>query len=226
MANSGASDLTGCTIALPSEAPAGLTISFQTTNPNTNAITGTPNTPVTINANSLQTFILSFKSTTPVTATGLQLNYSCSGAQPVVPITGVNTLDLLFSATPIADVIALAVVPTENGILDVKGGVGAFAVATDNAGAAGTIIASVNTGGASLPLSAFICQTASNGQCMAAPSSSVTVADTAGATPTFSVFVDTTGTIALNPATSRVFVNFADSNGVSHGSTSVAVDTN
>jgi hypothetical protein len=225
-ANGGASSLTGCAISLPSASPAGLSIGYQTTNPSTNAITGTPNTPVTIAAKAFQTFVLSFNSSQVIPATTVPLVFSCSGAAPVTSITGVNTVDLLFSATPIADVIALAATASNDGILHLANNSGAFAVASDNAGAASTIIASADTGGASLPLSVFICQTTAAGACMAAPAASVTVSDTAGGTPTFSVFADSTGAIPLNAATSRIFVRFKDSSGASHGSTSVAVTTN
>jgi hypothetical protein len=91
----------------------------------------------------------------------------------------------------------------------------------------GTVITiSADTGGVDLPITISLCETApSTGQCFAAPSSTVAMHDAAGATPTFSVFVTDTGRIALNPAKSRIFVRFLDSNGLSHGSASVAVET-
>jgi len=45
----------------------------------------------------------------------------------------------------------------------------------------------------------------------------------AGAAPTFSVFVQATAPIALDPANARIFVRFKDAAGGLHGSTSVAV---
>ncbi|MEI9984379.1 MAG: hypothetical protein WDN69_14910 [Aliidongia sp.] len=47
----------------------------------------------------------------------------------------------------------------------------------------------------------------------------------AGATPTFSVFLQASGAIPLDPASARVFVRFKDADGALHGSTSVAVAT-
>ena len=41
----------------------------------------------------------------------------------------------------------------------------------------------------------------------------------------FSVFLQASGPIALDPASSRIFVRFKDSSGGLHGSTSVAVET-
>jgi hypothetical protein len=78
-----------------------------------------------------------------------------------------------------------------------------------------------------LPLATFICQThPDNGQCLAAPTASVTLNYAAGASPTFSIFLQSSGAIAFAPATSRVFVRFEDNSGALHGSTSVAVETN
>ena len=50
------------------------------------------------------------------------------------------------------------------------------------------------------------------------------MSDPAGAAPTFSVFLEATGTIPFAPAASRAFVRFKDPAGGLHGSTSVAVE--
>jgi hypothetical protein len=226
--NSGTAALTGCQIALPVTAPSGLTLSYQTTNPTTNALTGTPNTPATIAGNNtVQTFLLAFQGTTPFVATNLALDYDCLGAAPASVTAGLDTIDLTLSTTPIADIIALAATISNNGIADIPtGGTGAFAVASTNVGVTGMIIASVDTGAASLPLTATICQSnPSTGQCLAAPAPSVTLNYTSGSTPTFSVFLNASAPIALNPAGSRAFVRFKDSTGAIHGSTSVAVQS-
>jgi hypothetical protein len=231
MLNGGSSTVSGCDVALPASAPAGLTIAYQTTDPTTNALTGTPNTPVSINGNSgIQTFLLSFTSSSAITADDLALDFGCSGSMPVTTIPGVNTVDLLFSSTPIPDIIALAATASGNGIVTVPqstNGASAFAVASDNAGAAGNLTVSTDTGSATLPLSINLCQTdPTSGACMAAPTPTVTISDAAGATPTFSIFITASAPISLDPANSRIFLRFMDSSGTSHGSTSVAVDTN
>jgi len=231
MLNGGSSSVSGCDVALPASAPAGLSIAYQTTDPTTNALTGTPNTPVSIAGNNgAQSFLLSFASSSAVTAQGLALDFGCSGSMPVTTIPGVNTVDLLFSSTPIPDIIALAATASGNGIVTVPqstNGASAFAVASDNAGAAGSLTVSTDTGSATLPLSINLCQTdPSTGACMAAPTPTVTISDAAGATPTFSIFITASAPISLDPANSRIFLRFMDSGGVSHGSTSVAVDTN
>ena len=126
------------------------------------------------------------------------------------------------------DVIALAA-STTPGIVELplaSGGAGAFAVATINVGAPGTLTVSVDTGSAQLPLATAICQTNSTtGQCLAPPSATVSANFTANGTPTFAIFATATGQIPFAPGSSRIFVRFKDGNGVSHGSTSEAVET-
>jgi hypothetical protein len=230
MVNAGPSPLLGCEVALPAAAPAGLSLTYQTTDPTTNAPIGTPNVPVTIPAGGTANFVLSFKAGTALSAPQLALNFDCNGVAPVPSISGVNTVDLLFSATPIADVIAIAATATGNAIVEVpqsSSGTGAFAIATANVGSTDTITVGTDTGAATLPLTATICQTnPASGVCLAAPAPTVTLTDTAGTTPTFSVFVNAAASIPLDAARSRLFVRFKDANGVSHGATSVAVETN
>jgi hypothetical protein len=226
MLNTGAVPLSDCQINLPGAD--GLVLDYQTTDPTTNAVTGQPDAPVTIAGNNgSQSFVLSFQSANALTVQALPLVFNCAGVAPAPVITGVDTVDLTFSSTPIADIIALAAVATNNGIVEVpQGGAGAFAVATDNAGATDTLNVEADTGAATLPLSLSLCQTnPSTGQCLAPPAASVPVTITAGATPTFSVFVSASGPVPFAPGTSRIFVRFLDGSGTSHGATSVAVET-
>jgi hypothetical protein len=227
--NTGATALSNCAVALPPDVPAGLSLAFQTTNPATNTLTGAANTPVTIAGNDgLQSFLITFQGTSAFDATGLALIFGCVGTNPATIVTGVDTIDLAFSTTPIADVVALAATATNNGIVELPpNGAGAFAVASSNVGATATLTVSVDTGAAILPVAPSICQTnPANGQCLAAPSPSVTLTDAAGAVPTFSIFLTAEGTIPFAPASSRIFVRFKDASGTLHGSTSVAVETN
>ncbi len=139
----------------------------------------------------------------------------------------VNTIDLTFSTTPIADIIALAATPSGDGILTVpQDGSAAFAVAIDNAGSGDDLTAVIDTGAASLPVALALCETdPATGQCLSPPSASLPLTLAAGATSTLSVFATASGQIPFAPATSRVFVHFLDGQGNSHGSTSVAVQT-
>jgi hypothetical protein len=228
MINTSATALDDCAIGLPASAPAGLTLTYQTTNPATNSLTGSPNTPVTIASNDgVQSFLLAFQGSAPFSAPGMPIAFTCSGSAPAAIVVGVDTVDLTVSSTPVADIIALVATPSNNGIIEVpNGGVAAFAVASINVGVMATITASVDTGDADLPVAVNICESnPSNGQCLAPPASSVTLSDGGGAAPTFSVFLQSSGPIAFAPASSRIFVRFKDTSGGLHGSTSVAIET-
>ena len=147
---------------------------------------------------------------------------------PASIIPGLNTLLFSASNTPVPDIVALAATTSNDGILNIPGanGAGAFAVATVNVGASGSITASADTGGASIPVNIFICQTnPGTGACLAAPGTSVTTTINANATPTFGIFVQGNGNVPFDPAGNRIFVRFKDGGNVTRGSTSVAVRT-
>ena len=223
--NTGSTALSGCGVTLPSTAPSGLSLSFQTTDPSTNDVTGTPNQTVDIAAGGAQTFVLTFQSSADVSAPGLAPVFACTDTTAAPVTTGVDTVDLTFSSTPIADVIALAATATDDGTVHIANGNGAFAVATINDGAAADLTAEVDFGSATPPAAAELCQTDASGACQGTAAASVPVSIAAGGTPTFSVFVGASSSIAFDPSTTRVFVRFVDSSGVSHGSTSVALTT-
>jgi hypothetical protein len=200
---------------------------YQTTNPQTNALAGTANTPVDIPAGASQTYVFAYTPTAAFSPNDTQLAFGCTDANPAPVISGVNTILLSGSSTPVPDIVALAA-SADPGIVDIPGpnGAGAFAVATVNLGESATITASANTGSATLPVTLALCQTVpATGACMAAPAASVTTTIASNATPTFAIFAIGSGTIPFDPANSRVFVQFADTNDVVHGSTSVAVRT-
>ena len=227
--NTGSSALNNCRILLPTSAPAGMTMSYATTNPATNAVTSADDPMVTIPANGSQSFVIAFEDTSPALDPSQPLLFVCDGTTYAPIVVGLNTIDLQFSSTPIADVIALAATASNNGIVEVPlsmQGAGAFAVASDNIGESDTITVTADTGAATLPLDITLCQTSSNGQCLAPPAPSVTLNYTTNLTPTFSVFITASANVPFAPATSRIFVRFLDGAGVSHGSTSVAVETN
>jgi hypothetical protein len=229
MLNIGASSLASCQIGLPFDAPPELSLTYQTTNPTTNALTGQANQPATIAGNSGQSFLLAFSATTAMSLTAQPLSFTCASVASAPVSTGLNTIDLAFSTMPIADIIALGSTPSNDGILTVpfsQGQAGAFAIASANAGASGALTVTADTGSYTLPIAVTLCATApSTGQCLVAPTSTVGQNFIAGATPTFSVFVTASNPIPLAPATSRLYVRFVDASGMSHGSTSVAVTT-
>jgi outer membrane protein assembly factor BamB len=227
MLNSSDAALDNCRIALPASAPSGLALTYQTTDPATNRPTGAPNVPVPIPAHAGQSFVLSFTTPTALADPAQGLVFACDGIDNAAAIQGVDTVDLAFSATSIADIVALAATASGNGILQIpQGGAAAFAVASVNVGATGSLTVSTDLGGAALPVAATLCQTnPASGQCLAPPAASVAVSIDANATPTFSVFATSSGTVPFAPGASRVFLRFTDGNGQQHGSTSVAVMT-
>jgi hypothetical protein len=233
--NTGTSTATGCQIT-PGDATLNYeqigslfaSFAFQTTNPATNAVTGTINTPVDIPANAAQSFVVAFTPPDVIPPSDVALNFFCDNAiaAPVVP--GVNTLLLSASTTPAPDIVALAA-SADPGIVDIPGanGTGVFAVATVNVGASSAITLTADTGGVSLPVSILLCQT--NPQTSAClppgPAASVTTVINAGGTPTFGVFVTGTGVVPFDPANNRIFFRAKDAGGVTRGSTSEAVRT-
>jgi hypothetical protein len=157
-----------------------------------------------------------------------RLFFLCSNRAAALVAPGLNTLLFSASATPVPDIVALAATLTNDGIVNVLGanGTGAFAVATVNVGAGGTITASADTGSAVLPVSINLCETnPATGQCISSIGPSVTTQINANATPTFGIFVQGNGDVPFDPAGNRIFVRFKDGGGVTRGSTSVAVRT-
>jgi hypothetical protein len=215
-----------CTVAPATNIPAGFF--FQTTDPATNAPTGTANTPVTIAPGAAQSFLLALTPTAALAPTDMAFSFTCSNAPPAASNKGLNTLLLSASSTPTPDIIVLAATATNDGIVDIPGtsGTGAFAVATANVGASGTISASANDGVANLPVAITICQTNPvSGQCLSPPAATVSTTMNAGGTSTLAIFVKGNGTVPFQPAVNRVFVQFQDAGGAVRGSASVAVRT-
>jgi len=225
--NAGAVTAVGVCISPITSIPAEFT--FQTTNPQTNQVTGTPKTATTIPAGQAQTFLIVSTPTAPFPPTDVALRFAGSNTLPAGELVGVNTLLLTASSVLVPDIVALAATTTNDGIVNIPGPTGnaAFATATVNVGASSSITATPDTGGVNLPVLLFICQTnPANSQCLPpGPAASVTVQINTNATPTFAVFVAGQGVVPFNPATNRVFVRFKDPSGVIRGSTSVAVRT-
>ena len=201
------------------------TFSYQTTDPRTNALVGTPNTPANIAAGASQSFVIALSPASAMAPTDVAFKMICGNTLPAPGITGLNTL-LLSAQTspPIPDMVALAATASSNGVLQVAPtGEGAFAVATVNLGASATITVSADTGSASLPLTLTLCQTDANGACLSSPAASATASVPTNGTPTFSIFATAQSTISFDPANNRIFVRFRDSSGTVRGSTSVAI---
>jgi YVTN family beta-propeller protein len=224
--NAGPADASTCTIGPATGIPASFV--FQTTNPSTNAVTGTANTPVNIAAGQPQSFVIAFTPTAAFAPTNVAFAFTCANAPgAAATMIGVDTLNLSASTTPVPDVVALAA-SGDPGFVDIPGatGTGVFAVATVNLGIDATITAAANTGAANLPVTLAVCQTnPQSGACLAAPAPSATTDIPPNATPTFGIFVTGSAAVANSPGVNRVFVTFTDSGGTLRGETSVAVRT-
>lgn len=224
--NAGSATGTACSIAPATSIPA--TFSYQTTDPATNISTGTANTPIDIAPGVAQSFVISLATSAAFAPTAVAFSFSCSNAAAAGTIAGVNDLLLSASAAAVPDIVAIAATSTSDGTVHIpnNNGTGAFAVATANVGAGDAITISADTGAVGLPVSLTLCQTVpATGQCLAAPSATVTTTVAAGATPTFSIFAQGSGAIPFAPGTNRVFVRFRDGANAVRGLTSVALVT-
>jgi hypothetical protein len=230
--NAGTTGLSGCAIAPANGLP--LTFVYQTTDPATNAVTGSPNTPVNIAAGASQSFVIALTPSAAFAPADAAFIFSCANVPQAPVVTGLNTLLLSASTSPTPDIVALAATLQNDGIVHVTGAptspngppTGVFAVATINLGSADTITASTNTGEATLPITIAICQTnPQTGVCLQTPGPTASTTIAANATPTFGIFVSASGTVPFDPANSRIFVQFTDSTGAVRGETSVAVET-
>jgi hypothetical protein len=223
--NAGTSTAHSCGIA--PDTPLPISFSYQTTNPATNALAGSLDTPVDIPAGGAQSFVVAVTPTSAFPTAYMDFLFFCADANPAPETLGVDTLALSGSTSPVPDVVALAA-SGDPGIVDVSSttNAGAFAVATVNLGSDDNITATTNTNGTTLPISINVCQTVpATGACMSPPAASVTTDIQPDATPTFGIFVSGTGSVPFDPSNNRVFVQFTDSGGVVRGATSVAVRT-
>ena len=224
--NTGSESASNVGVALAG--PVQATLDFRPTDAVTNQVTGTLNMPVDIAAGSVQTFVIGITPTEPFAAKDVVLAFSGSDAIQVDPLIGVNTLRPSASTMPVPDVIAVAATPNRDGIVSIPTppGTAAFALATVNLGTSAIITASADTGSANLPLDLTLCETnPADGACFGSIAPAVTTEIGAGATPTFAIFAAARGAVPFDPAMNRVFVRFRDADGVTRGSTSVAVYT-
>jgi hypothetical protein len=225
--NAGSEITRNCGIGIAPSVPASL--SFWTTDPQTNAVNGEENQGADIDSSGAQSYLLALTPSQAFPATDIEFQFVCDNTNPAPLIVGVNTLLTSSSTNPIPDVVALAATLTDDGIVNLAS-TGVFAVATVNVGSSSdTITVSADIGSASLPVSVALCETnPETGACInpTVPTvGPVTTSIAANATPTFAFFVTSTDTVPFDPANNRIFVRFKDAGGVTRGSTSVAVRT-
>jgi hypothetical protein len=224
----GGSDAVLCGIVPVTTVPA--QFSFQTTDPLTNALTGTKNTRVSIAAGRSQSFVIAFRSfgSDPFTPTNVVLGFDCANRDAASSIVGVNSLLLTFDPNPVADMIAVGVTPSNDGIahLTGAGGTGVFAIATANIGAAATLTARARLFDSSTAATVVVCETnPTNGTCKQPAAATTTRLVSQNETATWAAFLTATGSVPLDPARYRVAFEFIDGNGVVRGSTSTALST-
>ena len=221
--NAGEAGAAGVGISLRTAIPAAL--DYTATDPATNQPVGALNTPVDIAPGQTQTFLISIVPTDAFDPTNVVLNLGGPDTA-IAPLSGVNTLSLSGSIAPGPDVVAVSATSDGDGIvyLTSDSGAGAFAVATTNVGLSGPVTVSVDTGPFAVPVTLALCQTDPvTGACLSAAGASLTTQIDTATTPTFAIFAERTGALALDPVANRIFVRFADSSGTLRGATSVAV---
>jgi hypothetical protein len=225
--NTGTAPASACSIVLDADLPVSLV--YQTTDPSTNVVSGTPNTPVMIAPNNgAQSFVIGLTPSAPFAPTDVAFAFGCQTVARAPVVVGLDTLLLSASTTAVPDIVALAATALNDGILHITGNTGsnAFAVATVNVGATASITATADTGAVRLPLVVTLCQTdPRSGNCISGVGPSATTVINANATPTFAIFGMATAAVPFDPANNRIFVRFSDGSGAVRGATSVAVET-
>ena len=155
----------------------------------------------------------------------MALRFGCENLGAATVIEGLTTLLVSASTNPVPDLVALAATQSQDGVLRTEvGGAGSFSVASINLGAGSTLQVSATGTNPNVPLSVSLCPTdATTGACLQAAAPVLDVSVAAGATPTFSVFVQIGEITAFNPAETRLQVQFTDPSGEVRGATSVAL---
>jgi hypothetical protein len=218
--------MNGCGLSPTTTTPA--SFSFQTTDPSTNALAGTPNMRVSIPAHGVQTFVMAFTPLAPFNSTNVRVGFSCNGQPAAVSSVGINTLLLTYSAAPAPDVIAVGATPSNDGYARMPGvgAYGLFAIAATNIGAGADMTARARFLESGTPVSAVVCETnPGTGACLASPAPTVTRTIANGQNTSWTVFVLASQAVAQDPARFRVIFELVDSSGVVRGATSVAVTT-
>jgi len=212
-----------CTIALSTAVDS--SFSFQTTDPATNEVTGTPDTPVDIPAGGSQSFVVSLAPNSDFAAATVEFDFTCSTGT-AISAPGINTLLLSGNTTPTSDVVAVAATLTNDGIAVIPrdGAFGLMALATTNVGVDATITAQpVDLAGVDGFL--LICETdQATADCIEEPTGSTTGLLAQDGTRTYSVFVNSNSRIFLDPTNARTAVEFIDEFGNVRGATSIAIE--
>src|SRR5262249_44860249 len=136
-ANTSSATATGCHPSLVT--PVAADFAYQTTDPTTNAVTGSPNTPVDIPAQSSQSFVFAITPSAAVAPSRSPWASSATTAPPPPSFGASIPSTSSAEAGPVPDIIALVALPPEReGFVDVQGpsGTDKFGVASVNVGSA------------------------------------------------------------------------------------------
>ena len=228
--NAGSAVATACSIAVPNSVAA--TFLYQTTDPATNLPIGVPNAPSDHRCGWGANLYFAI-TPSQIFSQDIPLVFQCSNTpNPAQSVAELNTFLLTVSSTPIPDMLSIAETFTHDANVVINGtsGVGVMVAASVDIGAAGTVVFTpsdtpIGQLPRNLPLSLFICQTDSSGNCInpttLGTSSTVTVAN--NQTVFFSVFAVGQGVnIPYDPANSRIFI-LAKQTGTPVGEASAAV---
>jgi len=178
---------------------------YQTTDPVTNALTGTANTAVDIPAGGSQSFLIGMTPNSEFGPVNVEFAFFCGNTGAAIVLESINTLLLSGNGTSTADVVAVSLTASADGIANIPrdDGFGFMSVATTNVGAAETITAApVDIAG--LDGTVLICETdQTTGACLADPAASVSRAIPADGTATYSVFMSSATRVPLDPSVRR-----------------------
>jgi len=224
--NAGNAPAVGVGVSLSATVP--WRLAYQTTDPQTNLLTGTPYTLADIPAGQRQTYVIALTPLAPFGPSDVAFTFVGANTAPAPVVAGLDTLWLSASTTAVPDIVAISATPTNDGIVEIPGAAGAaaFVVATANVGASAHITVTADSSAAALPVGLTMCQTDPvSSVCVLPPGPAVATRIDTGQTPTFAVFVGGHGIIPFDPSGHRIVVRFRDDDGTVRGATSVAVRT-
>jgi hypothetical protein len=227
--NAGANRADSCNFSISGSAP--VEFNAQPTNAKNVGI-GPIDLDFSMNPGEIKSFILSFRPLAPSTGLDIFPQVICNNAS-VALIPGVNSVFLSLDSVAVPDILSIAATPDANGVITVPAGSASFmSVSATNIGVGdvggsqdAAVTVSVDDGGAGLSLLYQICETDALGTCNNPPASN-DINTTIGAGPSFFgvfVFDQSSGGVALDPATKRVFLRFTDAGGTVRSVTSAAV---
>lgn len=217
--NTAASPRRNCRVIYAGSAP--VRLSFRRADPLTSQPIGAANAPFALAARGAAALIVTVSASAPY-AGEIAPSFLCEGGSYADAIPGVSTLHVRFARPGPPDLVPVAIaLPSNDGVARIaqRGGSQAVALAVSNLGAGGRV--NVAPQGAyplngALPASLFICETEPSGACRSAILPRLDITFAAGQTRTFTTFIvaDRDRSIAYDPATTRVFIEFADGGGL------------